>query len=257
MRSDEGLFLAKQQTSGFDAYLKPTTSTHNQVAKVLGAEILAGTYPPGSKLPPEQEIIDRFGISRTVLREVFKTLTAKGMIMSKTRVGTTVRGERYWNFFDAEVLTWRISLGMDSDFRRGISEARVAVESRAAELAAHRATPDDIVLLRQAVAGMRNAVGSRQKFAEADLAFHQAIGAASGNFLLNAFSTVTEVALVASFLMLPLEDDDMHEETVLRHERVVDAIEAGAAEEAGRLMGEIIDFGAIKISRSLSRNQSG
>lgn len=249
--------MAKQQTSGFDAYLKPTTSTHNQVAKVLGAEILAGTYPPGSKLPPEQEIIDRFGISRTVLREVFKTLTAKGMIMSKTRVGTTVRGERYWNFFDAEVLTWRISLGMDSDFRRGISEARVAVESRAAELAAHRATPDDIVLLRQAVAGMRNAVGSRQKFAEADLAFHQAIGAASGNFLLNAFSTVTEVALVASFLMLPLEDDDMHEETVLRHERVVDAIEAGAAEEAGRLMGEIIDFGAIKISRSLSRNQSG
>ncbi len=80
-----------------------------------------------------------------------------------------------------------------------------------------------------------------------------AVGAASGNFLLNAFSTVTEVALVASFLMLPLEEDDMHEETVLRHERVVDAIAAGAAAEAGRLMSEIIDFGAAKVARSLSR----
>ena len=55
--------------------------------------------------------------------------------------------------------------------------------------------------------------------------------------------------------MLPLEEDDMHEETVQRHERVVDAIETGAAEEAGRLMSEIIDFGATKISRSLARTQ--
>lgn len=247
--------MAKQLTSGFEAYLKTTSSTHDQVAKVLGVEILSGTYPPASKLPPEQEMMDRFGVSRTMLREVFKTLTAKGMIMSRTRIGTTVRDQHHWNFFDAEVLAWRVSLGMDSDFRRGIAEARIAVESRAAELAAQRATAEDIALLRKAVAGMRNAVGSRQKFAEADLAFHQAIGAASGNFLLNAFSTVTQVALVASFLMLPLEEDDMHDETVLRHERVIDAIEAGDAEEAGRLVSEIIDFGAIKVSRTLSRVQ--
>lgn len=245
--------MAIPQRSGFAAYLRPASSTHDQLAKVIGADILAGVYPPGGKLPSEQEIIERYGISRTVLREVFKTLTAKGLIVSRTRVGTMVRDRQHWNYFDADVLAWRVSLGMDDEFRRGIAEARVAVEARAAELAALHATEADIAALRGAVADMRAAVGSRQQFAEADLAFHKAVGAASGNFLLNAFSTVTEVALVASFLMLPLEEDDMHEETVQRHERVVDAIAAGAAAQAGRLMAEIIDFGAAKVARSLSR----
>lgn len=247
--------LVKQQSSGFESYLRPTSSTHDQVARALGADILSGVYQPGTKLPSEQEIIDRFGISRTVLREVFKTMTAKGLIVSKTRVGTTVRDSRHWNFFDADVLAWRVSLGMDDDFRRGIAEARLAVEPRAAQLAATRATPQDIATLRATVQQMRDAVGSRQRFAEADLAFHQALAAASGNFLLNAFSTVTEVALVASFLLLPLEEDNMHEETVNRHERVVDAIEAGASDEAGQLLADIIDFGAIKVARSLARSQ--
>src|SRR3546814_18473823 len=83
------------------------SSGHDQVARALGTEILDGVYPPGSKIPGESEILHRFGVSRTVLREVLKTLTAKGLIVSKTRVGTTVLDSSHWNFFEADVLSWK------------------------------------------------------------------------------------------------------------------------------------------------------
>lgn len=240
----QGHKLAASSSNGFGSFLNPTMSTHGQVARMLGADILSGAYPPGHKLPPEQDIMERFGISRTVLREVLRTLTAKGLIASRPRVGTSVRDRRHWNFFDADVLSWRVTLGMDDDFRAQIAQARLAVEVRAAELAAERATDTDILALRQAVDDMRVAAGSPATFAQADLSFHQAIGAASGNFLLNAFSTVTEVALVASFLLLPVDEDEKHEDIVQRHERVVVAIEARDAVQAGLMMRALIEFGA-------------
>src|SRR3546814_20649244 len=67
-------------------YTEGTLSSHDQVARALGTEILAGVYPPGSKIPGESEILHRFGVSRTVLREVLKTLTAKGLKIGRAHV---------------------------------------------------------------------------------------------------------------------------------------------------------------------------
>ena len=53
-------------------------------------EILAGKYRVGDALPNEGGLLDRFQVSRTVLREVIKTLSAKGFLVSKTRVGTKI-----------------------------------------------------------------------------------------------------------------------------------------------------------------------
>src|SRR3546814_1953294 len=96
----------------FGRYREGTLSSHDQVASALGTEILAGVYPPGSKIPGESEILHRFVVSRTVLREVLKTMTAKGLIVLKTRVSTTVPGQSHWNYLDAEVPPWTISHGL-------------------------------------------------------------------------------------------------------------------------------------------------
>src|SRR3546814_6148531 len=82
-------------------------------------------------------MLKRFGISRTVLREVFKTLTAKGLIVAKTRVGTTVLDRPHWNFFDADILSWKVSQAFDLDFIRSLAEVRVAVEGAAARSEEH------------------------------------------------------------------------------------------------------------------------
>src|SRR5689334_3008565 len=82
----------------------PGTTLHAALAATLGAEILCGRRKPGERLPSVEEMYDRYGVSRVVVREVVKTLTAKGLVTSKTKVGTIVREPASWNWLDAEVL---------------------------------------------------------------------------------------------------------------------------------------------------------
>lgn len=223
-------------------------SSHQQIASALGSEILNGQYPPGANLPNEHDLLARFQISRTVLREVIKTLAAKGLVVAKTRVGTRVSDPTHWNYFDADLLSWKVSLGMDDAFRRHLLEIRRAIEPRAAALAALRRTREDIANLRKAIAAMRAQDASVQGFAEADLDFHLAVGVASGNPLMRSLAGVIETALIASFsLSSPLDTPADHKSSVDCHEKIVDAIEAGDAAGAERAMLEVIDVGHERI----------
>ena len=123
-------------------------SSHDQIAAILGTEILKGIHQPGANMPPEAELIERFQISRTVMREVMKTLTAKGFVTSKTRIGTRVLDPVNWDYFDADVLAWRVRMGLDDEFRLSLTEVRRAIEPVAAGLAARRRTAAHVVALR-------------------------------------------------------------------------------------------------------------
>jgi DNA-binding FadR family transcriptional regulator len=219
-------------------------SAATRVARHLALDILGEKLKPGDKLPQEEELLARFGISRTVLREALKTLTAKGLLVSKTRTGTTVRDKQSWNFFDADILAWRIDVGLDEAFLQYLREARLAVEPFAARLAAERASAPELEEMRQAVVGVRDALDDRQLFALADLRFHRAVAAASGNFVLSSFAAVIETALVCSTLLLPLEKIRLRSEAVALHQDLLDAIEARKPDVAGQLMFDMISFGA-------------
>src|SRR5882724_10015616 len=97
-------------------------SNHNKIAEILGTEILKGVHSAGNKMPAEANLIRRFKVSRTVIREVMKTLAAKGFVVSKTRVGTLVLDQLHWNFFDADVLLWRVRMGLDDEFIHSLTE---------------------------------------------------------------------------------------------------------------------------------------
>lgn len=101
----------------------PHGSASGKVARRLGVDILRGHLKRGDKLPSEQGLLARFGVLRTVLREAVKILSANGFLQAKTRVGTAVRDRENWNFFDAEVLAWRISAGLDADLLQTLREA--------------------------------------------------------------------------------------------------------------------------------------
>jgi len=233
----------------FQKYLDGALSSHDQVARVLGGEILAGIYPAGTKLPHESVILSRFGVSRTVLREVLKTLTAKGLLYSRTRVGTMVLDASHWNYFDADLLSWTVARGFDDTLHRDLTEVRLALEPAAAALAAQHHSAADITELRRAVEAMRAATSSAREFAEADLDFHRAIGKASGNVLMRSISAVVETALVASFTRSsPVREESEHDFSVRGHERIADAIEAGDGVAAAQAMREIIGHGARRIA---------
>ena len=229
-------------------------SSHDHLAEILGTEILKGIHPPGKNLPPEAELIERFQVSRTVLREVMKTLSAKGFIASKTRIGTRVLDPGNWNYFDAEVLAWRVRMGLDDEFRLSLTEVRRAIEPVAAGRAARRRTSADVLALRGQVALMGRSDHTRESFAEADLSFHLTIGAASGNPLIRSVAGVIEAALAASFLQSsPVDDDNDHENTVTTHAAIVDAIEARDEQAAATSMLQAIDIGYRRINASIKK----
>jgi DNA-binding FadR family transcriptional regulator len=224
-------------------------TTHDYVARSLGCEIIAGQYAPGENIPAEAELLHRFQVSRTVLREVIKTLAAKGLVASKTRVGTKVQDRSSWNFFDADVLSWRTSSGFDETFRREIVEIRLALEPRAAASAARNCAPGSIETMRRACLGMRQSRRSSQEFAEADLEFHEALLEASGNALMRSVSAVIEVAALAALhevsdiLTDPQHDEALHEQIVRGHELVVDAIERRDPDGAAQALRNVIQQG--------------
>lgn len=218
-------------------------SNHEQVARSIGIDIIANRYPEGSRLPGDAELTAQFGVSRPVLRESVKTLVAKGLLTTKARVGTVVRERGAWNMFDADVLAWHLDAGIDRRFLGDLAEIRLAVEPRAAALAAERRTEADLAVLERTMQRMRLESSDSVGFADADLALHVAVANASGNLFMRSIGHVIEAALRASFLLsapvLPQDRDNV----LLWHQRIVDSIAARDAEAAAAAMMEVIHNG--------------
>ena len=218
-------------------------SNHAEVARSIGVDIIAGRYAEGMRLPGDAELTAMFGVSRPVLRESVKTLVAKGLLTTKARVGTVVRERGAWNMFDADVLAWHLDAGIDRRFLGDLAEIRLAVEPRAAALAAERRTEAEVAELKLTMERMRRESSDSIGFDDADLALHVAVADASGNLFMRSIGHVIEAALRASFLLsapvLPQDRDNV----LLWHQRIVDSIAARDAEAAAAAMTEVIHNG--------------
>jgi DNA-binding FadR family transcriptional regulator len=218
-------------------------SNHAEVARSIGIDIIAGRYAEGTRLPGDTELTAMFGVSRPVLRESVKTLVAKGLLTTKARVGTVVRERVAWNMFDADVLAWHLDAGIDKRFLDDLAEIRLAVEPRAAALAASQRSVEDIAELQRSVDRMRKEASDSAGFADADLALHVGVARASGNLFMRSIGHVIEAALRASFLLsAPVEVED-RETVLLWHQKIVDAIAAGDADTASQAMVFVIHNG--------------
>lgn len=215
-------------------------SNHEQVARSIGSDIIAGRYAEGSRLPGDAELTAQFGVSRPVLRESVKTLVAKGLLTTKARVGTVVRERGAWNMFDADVLAWHLDVGIDRRFLSDLAEIRLAIEPRAAALSAKRRSDADIAELRRAFEIMQQAPADSDAFTDGDLALHIAVANASGNPFMRSADAVIAAALRASFLLsAPVDRDDR--DTVLSwHQRIVEAIVEGDPTAANEAMTAVI-----------------
>jgi len=102
----------------------------------LGLAIVRGELQPGDKLPPEAQLLERYEISRPVLREAVRVLVAKGLVMSRQRAGAIVRPRNEWHLLDPDVLYWLIQARPQGDFVQTLMEVRQIFEPAAAALAA-------------------------------------------------------------------------------------------------------------------------
>lgn len=189
----------------------------------LARLIVTGEIPAGQNLPPEAELTQRFGVSRTALREAIKGLEAKFMLRSKPRVGTVVLAQEEWSLLDQDVLGWLADHQDVSGFVDDVLEARRAIEPAAAALACQRATLSDLARIEEALTGMDSAGNDPIAFTEADLAFHEALLRASHNRVFIQFIHSIETGLNMMLLASNRSVDD-YSRTVKSHRSLLDAL---------------------------------
>lgn len=196
-------------------------------------QIERGEMPPGSRFPTEKAITESFGVSRTVVREAYSRLAARGLLISRRGSGAYVaEGAQYRAF---QVTPDEVS-EIDDVLR--LLEMRMGFEMEMAGLAAERRTDADLAEMRKALAAMDSSIDVDGSVA-ADAAFHAAIARATGNDYFLRFTQFLGVRLVPS-RKLYLQGSEpkkhqRHARTINRdHEAIYAAIEGGDANAARR-----------------------
>ncbi|MGF6175223.1 FadR/GntR family transcriptional regulator [Ensifer sp. 4252] len=193
------------------------------VTRTIASDICADIFPVGSYLPRENDLCERYAVSRTVIRESLKILESKGMVRGRSRVGTVVCGKDEWNILDAQVLEWIGERIFEFDLLNCILEARRAIEPVAAEFAAERATVQEIADLERAWQSMRDGESDIAGFTDADVAFHTCLLKASHNQVFLQLVGIIQAALKFS-LHASNEAAERRDEAIDIHRELVEAL---------------------------------
>lgn len=207
------------------ASVRRSRSMHDSALEALGMGIIEGFYPIGSLLPSKEELMERLDVSHTTLREALQTLSAKGMVAARAKVGTRVLAESHWNMFDADILAWRLEKGIEPAFLATLFEIRQTLEPTAAALMARRGSDADITQLRKLAKQLVQAPNEKTAFVSADIAFHQLILEASGNPFMQSLGALINTTLTASFMLsAPTAEPELSEKVRQQHLRVAEAV---------------------------------
>ena len=213
-------------------------SLYGHVVHELGRRIIEGGIKPGELLPREELLAEELQVSRTALREGMKVLSAKGLVESRPKVGTRVRDARFWNQLDADVLAWRCASMPTADFVQKLSEMREIIEPAAAASAARHRTVTQLKRMQQAFDAME-ASHDPESWTSADIDFHEAILAATGNELLISLFSVIETTLSSYFTMSALTAVNF-KYSLPQHRTVLQAIRDKDADLAQKAMLKVI-----------------
>jgi len=185
-------------------------ASHKDAYDLILDAIDTGLYRPGDRLV-ESELAERFGVSRTRIREALQRLETQGLL---TRDGRSL-----------------IVAALDHNQLAELYAVRTELEGLAARLAARHASPEEIRVLKEMAAGDRALLGDPAAMSRANRRFHKQIHLASHNrYLVQQLDLVhRSMALLAS---TSLAVDGRGEAALAEHDELVAAIERGDGEAA-------------------------
>lgn len=175
---------------------------------------------PGDKLPSERSLSDKFGVSRTSVREAIQKLEFYGILISKPQSGTFVAdiGQIAMNGMVNEILRLE-----EPDFK-SLVETRILLELKTVRLAARRRTKEDLKRLKNSLEAYKQKVENAEDAVQEDLLFHLAIAKASGNSTLNTFMLIIIPEILTNFEKYHVCDKDMAFKGIQEHQDIFDAI---------------------------------
>lgn len=211
-------------TTVFAPVAAPTT--YDTTLQRLGTAIRIGLLEPGERLPPERDLADQFGISRSTLRQALGTLTESGHLVAlRGRAGGT---------FVASAPPVASGAPFSLAGSRAMLDWRMALELGTVQLAAERATDAQRAALSEAPATHANG-GDWSAFRRWDAAFHLLLACAAHSDRVVAAMTQVQGEMSDLLVQIPLAAAS-RADTAAQHRRVADAVAAGDAEGAREAM---------------------
>src|SRR6266508_3360620 len=180
MSNDQVTDNATVESTAIEPLEREQRLSERVVQKVLEL-ISSGAWKPGYRLPPERELSEAFGVSRTVVREAVKALEARGVLESATGSGVSVRHADF-NMVSRSLQTY-MQLSQQVDFEIRLNEVRQVLEVEMVALAASRITSEQRKQLRQICTEMRVGSNNSKQMAELDFRLHVTLAEATQNEL--------------------------------------------------------------------------
>ena len=222
-----------------------------QVAEQVEGLITSGEWPVGTRIPPENTLVGRLGVSRNTVREALRSLVHTGMLEARPGDGTYVRAP-------SELEAPLMRRARRARLEEAV-EVRSLLEQQAAGLAARRRKSGDVRRLRELLEKQRRAseAGDRVAYAEADAALHRAVVACTGNAFLTEIYEYLGGALKLS-VSPGLWDQMLADEEIRHHAALVEAIAAGnaaAAERAAQALVEALRDALLSVNHRRRRKR--
>jgi GntR family transcriptional repressor for pyruvate dehydrogenase complex len=214
-----------------------TSRLYEQIVQQIEDSIVKGTLKAGDQLPAERELAQRFGVSRTAVREAVKALREKGLVEAYSGRGT----------FITDGTTQAVRQSFDLMVKIGqpegsthLAEVRAILEPEIAALAAEHIQEPELATMREAVAAMDRAGKDPETYIEADLDFHLALAEGANNpIILSLLDSI--VALLREQRLRIFKVPGGPERGQVHHKRILDAVEKHDAEKARDAMREHLD----------------
>lgn len=187
---------------------------------------------PGDKLPSERMLAEKFGVSRSNLREAIQKLEFYGLLISKPQSGTFIAkiGQVAMNGMIDDILRLE-----DSDFR-SLVETRILLELKTVRLAATRRTEKDLKNMEEALSAYKKKVLNGEDAVQEDLLFHLAIAEASGNSTMNTLMLLITPEIITNFEKHHVCDKNQAFLGIQEHRDIYEAIKKGDTKLAKETM---------------------
>ena len=228
-----------------------TPQLPSRVAAAITSEIVEGRLRYGDRLPTEQALATKFGVSRSVVREAIARLRSDGVVQSRQGVGAFVvsSGESATLRIDADLMSDRFVF-------RNVFEMRAILEIRAAGLAARRRGEEQMAAIADAFGRMQSSVNWADDGVTADLEFHRAVAAASGNAYIAMVVGFFLGQMRQSIMFMRHNQNDtggsMFATNIAEHAAILEAIRAKDPEAASAAMRDHITGASERLGYDLT-----
>jgi GntR family transcriptional regulator, transcriptional repressor for pyruvate dehydrogenase complex len=216
----------------------PSGNVFAATVERIGQSVKLGLFAPGEQLPAERDLADLIGVSRTTVRAAIQVLVTGGfLVVRRGRGGGTFVASRLPPKKRARhgVLNSHTAAGVED-----LLDRRLVLECGVAELAAERATKDQIKSLRELAQRMAQNLGDLEAYRRIDSQFHIALAQATGSSGLIAAMADMHASLSDLIALIPRSDEALKHSNE-QHARIIAAVSRCDATAARREIRQHIE----------------